>query len=74
MGRVLRKEACMDGHAAAPGSGAPGTAVRTYQGTAYALELLFQALHATLGPCRFEGTTFRLPSSLVPVDDGVPAS
>jgi hypothetical protein len=39
----------------------------THQGYTYALELLFQALHAALGPCRFEGTTFRRVGLAVPL-------
>ena len=39
----------------------------THQGYAYTLELLFQALNATLGPCRFEGTTFRRVGLAVPL-------
>jgi hypothetical protein len=39
----------------------------TEQGHAYALELLFRALHGTVGPCRFEGTTFRSVALGVPL-------
>jgi hypothetical protein len=39
----------------------------THQGYAYALELLFQALHAILGPCWFEGTTFRSTALAIPL-------
>ena len=34
---------------------------------AYTLELLFRALHVTIGRCRFEGTTFRSVGLAVPV-------
>jgi hypothetical protein len=39
----------------------------THSGYAYALELLFRALHGTVGPCRFEGTTFRRVALGVPL-------
>jgi hypothetical protein len=32
-----------------------------------ALKLLLQAIHASLGPCRFEGTTFRSVALAIPI-------
>lgn len=34
---------------------------------ALALELVFQAINATLGTCRFEGTTFRTRALAIPI-------